>query len=106
MLSAPPFLLVWIGMILKVSWDWDCAAGNLVSGITRLRCRSSIFLHLYAILVIDLYTRGGHPDPLIADGGCHPLKSVNINGLVYEVADVARTPTDARRNHPDVTDLA
>ena len=23
-------------------------------------------------------TRGGHPDPLIADGGCRPLISVNL----------------------------
>ena len=56
--------------------------------------------------IVQIGYRGGHPDPLIAEGGCRPLKSVNINGLVYEVADVARMPTDARRNHPDVTDLA
>ena len=59
-----------------------------------------------ALLLRQLPPRGGHPDPLIAEGGCRQLKSVNISGLVYKVADVARMPTDARRNHPDVTDLA
>ena len=54
MLCAPLSVLVQIGVWLEVSWDWDSVAGFLVSGFTRLSCRSSAFLHLSAVLVIDL----------------------------------------------------
>ena len=56
-LCAPLPVLVQIGVWLEVSWDWDSAAGFLVSGFTRLGCRSSAFLHLCAVLVIDLFCR-------------------------------------------------
>ena len=56
-LCAPLPVLVQISVWLEVSWDWDSAAGNLVSGITRLGCRSTVFLHLCAVLVLT-YIQG------------------------------------------------
>ena len=73
MLCAPLPVLVQIGVWLEVSWDWDSATGNLVSGITRLGCRSSVFLHLCAVLVLTYIQGISVPIPcVLSDSGEGP----------------------------------
>ena len=69
-LCAPLPVLVQIGVWLEVSWDWDSAAGNLVSGITRLGCRSFVFLHICTVLVLTCLQGISVPIPcVLGDSG-------------------------------------
>ena len=69
-LCAPLSVLVQISVLLRVPWDWDSTAGNLVSGITRLGCRSTVFLHLCAVLVLTYIQGISVPVPcMLGDSG-------------------------------------